>query len=778
MAGKTTLQVMRCPQCGGPLKTDNPNAAIECLYCGNMVVPVSEGGNAPKEASADVLKVEGIKTPSSALAHIEILFEEYDWEEFYYSHNMTIPQAESVVKYMRDIAADSKTTWLASAMVCVVPFLKKAEGCNNLLADMAEAYEEEDMDAYALFDTYNRVSHALLDRLKTVTEELKRYQDYAKKYGAEAEDLAVFDNYLVQLQVAGKIKTYKTLEEVPLVAERIQQKNKQVVEELAATGVNVNEVYAHASGMLGSQNYLNALNMFRVIENYGNVKETIKEIDKYFLLKDTLKICNRLFYFVEQKKEGLALHAVENKIASARPLIKNIGQVITNYADTLYYLDIDNKLRRFNFATGMGELLGKVHFRTDAFWNDRNCSKKCSFLRRNWQIYMMSGNSLYELDLASGGLTVLLNNVVGYPFMEEQYIIYSYQDARGRARNVFDLDTKAFTVLQYEDSIIHGFADNYVFYSISTPSSGNRTLFRQKLGENTATLLEKNIFDFSTIKGDKLFYYVGSQSNRCLISTNTDGTNRIEWMRNISDILFKKGGWLYFIRRSGYNSLLCRSRLDGSRYKIISSNINEFVEIKDGYLYYLTYDNDLVKVRMDGTNQQTLRSDVQDVLCVKNDQIVFSSVDQINSHSLMDGSIRKSVVLSLYSVDFTGSGIRKLVYDIKCAKLYNEDIIYYIAEERRMVSPNDEYPTTVSALYRYVLSSGQIFHLMDLRQEVQKKLPFGIFIFLLVLGILAIVAYNLTYTPMLDLIGIIFACGGSVGIIACAVATILRNLKK
>lgn len=41
MENTVTLQTMKCPTCGGKLKVENPNEPIECIYCGNNIVPVN-----------------------------------------------------------------------------------------------------------------------------------------------------------------------------------------------------------------------------------------------------------------------------------------------------------------------------------------------------------------------------------------------------------------------------------------------------------------------------------------------------------------------------------------------------------------------------------------------------------------------------------------------------------------------------------------------------------------------------------------------------------------
>ena len=93
MATKTTLKMMKCPTCGASLKAENEKDVIVCVYCGNSIVPVVETV-APVDKNTDggfggVLRVEGIKTSSSAVAYMEQFFEEYDWDSFVYAQNLS-----------------------------------------------------------------------------------------------------------------------------------------------------------------------------------------------------------------------------------------------------------------------------------------------------------------------------------------------------------------------------------------------------------------------------------------------------------------------------------------------------------------------------------------------------------------------------------------------------------------------------------------------------------------------------------------------------------------
>jgi hypothetical protein len=82
---------------------------------------------------------------------------------------------------------------------------------------------------------------------------------------------------------------------------------------------------------------------------------------------------------------------------------------------------------------------------------------------------------------------------------------------------------------------------------------------------------------------------------------------------------------------------------------------------------------------MDGSNLQKLCTDVQTVLTVQEDRIVFVSVDERFRANEFTQNI--TTVKSIYAVDFVGTGKRKLAYNILDAKEYDENTVWYLAEE-------------------------------------------------------------------------------------------------
>ena len=294
----------------------------------------------------------------------------------------------------------------------------------------------------------------------------------------------------------------------------------------------------------------------------------------------------------------------------------------------------------------------------------------------------------------------------------------SYESTYKTLTNIINVDTLVITELGSKKISIEGFVHNYVVYTQESPNDYNKNLYIKALdSDEPEKLIEQNIYKFCDIIADKLFYYIGNSRNQSLININCDCTERREWPLYISKVLFEQGGWLYFIRKAGYNSILCKSRLDGSKFSIIAADIEEFIEIKNGYLYYINYASTLVKVRMDGSNLQELCDDVESVLAVKEDKIIFVSIDdRIKTGELAQTTTK--IVKSIYAVDFSGSGKIKLAYNVKNAKNYDENTVYYIAAEE-IKSSYDQLDKNLEVLYKLDVETNYVEKLLDL--EIQKE---------------------------------------------------------
>lgn len=735
MAENIVLKTMICPTCGASLKAENNTDVITCVYCGNSVVPVVEPAQTAQNGMGGTIRVEGIKNASSALAYMEIFFEEYDWDAFAYAQTLSVAEINKIASSLKSTSADEKKTWLACFKAVYVPYCQKIVGCKRILDSVIEEYKQDNLDAYSKFDAYKRIVTMILNSQSAIVAELEKFLANAVKYGASPEEASVLQAEIDRIKHAPALTVYNSIESIPAISSFIRQKDAQIAEKLRACGIQAESEYARAKKLMEEKNYVQALNVLLSLNGYSDTAQLIEKLDKYYLISDVLEIEGKLYFFKKTEENLYDLYPAVNGVIESKAIVKGIKKIITNYADMLYYIDAANKLKKCNLATNHSE---KIY--------DKSLESDCIYVYDR-RVFMLASKGmmenddriLIEVNLRTGTVNPIREDVQKLLSLTDNKLVYtvSKKDEDGYLKtwtNIINVDTHAITGLGTKQVTIEGFVDDYVVFTIEAPNAFNQNLYIKSLSQDgKEKLIEQNIFDFCNIIGGKLFYYIGNSGKRTLININCDGTERKEWPQYISDVLLEQGGWLYFVRRAGYNSVLCKSRLDGTKASIIAADIDRFIDIKNGYLYYINSASSLVKVRMDGSNLQELCDHVETVLSVKEDKIIFVSVDDRIKTGAFESTSMK-IVKSVYAVDFTGSGKIKLAYDIKNAKAYDENTVYYIAAKQKAESA-EGVSNHIDSLYKLDTQTNQTEKLLDLQVEAESEKMSA---FMIALGIAAI----------------------------------------
>ena len=749
MAKNVELKTMRCPICGAPLKAENNMDVIICVYCENAVVPMTVSSPVPqKEISSNfngIVKVEGIKTSSSALAYIEQFFEEYDWEAFAYAQTLSIAEIDKLVSSLKVSSADDKNTWFACFKAISVPYSNKITGCKDILSSVIEEYKKDSFDAYSKFDAYKRISSTLSANKEQIIEKLENIVAKATKYGASSDETDDMRAEIENISLNADIAVFSSIESIPEISHFINKKNEEIVKNLSAKGIDAEAEYNRAMQLIADKKYIDALNILLILDGYADTKSLIRKLDKYYIISNILEIGGSLYYCKKTSSEynTTNIYPVANGKILSKPIIKNIRKIITNHADILYYLDNNNNLKQYNLSANTEKTVPNESFDTD------------NIFIYGRKVFLLSNVSsvkhkIIALDITTGAISTIAENVKKPIRLLGNKMIYtlslekmdsgetSYGTPRINITNVINVDTMTFTQLGTEKTDIEDFfGDDYIIYTKPAPNNYNRSLFIKSLkSDEPEIMIEKNILSFCSVIDNKLFYYIGNSRNKTLININIDGTERKEWPLYISNILFEQGGWLYFVREVGYNSVLCKSRLDGSKFSIIAADIENFITLKNGYL------SSLVKIRMDGTNLQTLCEDVEDVLSVQEDKVVFVSFDDriVNSGALDLAS--QKTVKSIYAVDFSGSGKIKLAYNVKSPKEYDDSTVYYIST--KTAKTTEDASNQIDELYKLDIESNETAKLLDIKIEETTNNKFmyamvamAIFFFIAFIGLVA-----------------------------------------
>lgn len=731
MGENIVLKAMSCPNCGANLKAVNTTDSIICVYCGSTVVPVKETPISMQRNAfggmGGSIKIEGMKTPSSALAYMELFFEEYDWDAFAYSQTLSIAEIDKLVGSLKASATDDKKTWFACFNALSIPFAKKMEGCKKVLSTAVIEYKKNSFDAYSKFDAYKRIVAMILKSKDGVVEELEKILINAQKYGAVETELGWYRTYISYIGSLPEVVVYNTIEDVPEIKKYNEEKNAEIVAFLAADGINAESEYDKAKALIADEKYVEALSILKRLNGYADSNAIIKVIDKLHLIFDIIDVNGKLYYIKKVTEDNtLSIYPANGQKISNKPILEKISKIFTNYANILYFVDNNGFIRSFHLSKNSG---GKI-YETRVLNNKVFVYGKRVFALVEKQRHANAGvGDVIEIDLCNGKNKILIENVKTIVSLRKDKLIYKAVKKNVKTSNgvvdkevtsIININTGDILELGTKNVDIEGFIDNGVVYTQKAPNNYNKNLYFKSFVETEPErLIEQNIFKFCDIMAGKLFYYVGNYKVQSLININCDGSGRRECPLYVSELLFEQGGWLYFIRKAGYNAILCKSRIDGSDFSVIAADIDKFIEIKNGYLYYLDDASKLMRVRMDGSNLQVLCDDVEEVLVVNDDKIVFLSVDG-RVKAQVDGLEQCKIVKSIYAVDFNGGGKIKLAYNVEDAKKYNENTVYYVALEE-IKSSYDVLNRNCKILYSLNIETYEYTKLLELVMEGMKN---------------------------------------------------------
>lgn len=672
---KVSLSVMRCPTCGEKIKYKKGDKEVICMACGNTyAISDRQTSNAFEGHSENVatgtLKIDGIKTSSSALAYIEQFLDSYDWESFAFDSDFTIDELEEVTENLKVTSADDYKTWVACFISTVVPFSKKIEYRSKIYKTIIDEYKKGNLDSYGMYDAYKLVSSSLITLFDSLKERANKYLDYAKKYNLPKDEQDALDSELSKINIKKLNDTiFGSIEEIPEIKEFNDNKEKELVNKLKLNGIDAASQYALANSLVSEGKYVEALDIFYSLENYKDTIEIIDKINKLFVLSSEIFINEGKIYYLNKdaNTSKYELYRTDNEKLESKPIVNDIGTVITNYANTLYYFTTSNYVRAINLVDGKQVLKTDDSFDSKKYFI-RKKSAKAYFVKDG--TYENPGKTVCEIDLKTNKIIEILKNVKSVSLFKSHYVHFvdeeKIDNKTVEKTFIFDLDNYEKYEITNSNIFVVEYFNNKVLYTINNPTNYNKKLFIYDFETREKILLERNINGDCKVVNNKIYYFtVDNLDCKYLITIGENGTNRRELSPYVKEVLFASGDWLYFIKAYKYNTALCKMKLDGSNIRTIASQIDEFVKIDNGYLYYIDDDRDLHKVRMDGSRNKIMCYSVKEVLKIANNSIIYTAEDQKD-------------ISSIYSIDFGKEGRRKASYNVLESKLYDDNVVYYI----------------------------------------------------------------------------------------------------
>ena len=415
---------------------------------------------------------------------------------------------------------------------------------------------------------------------------------------------------------------------------------------------------------------------------------------------------------VDDRGDTYELYEVVNNEPDETPILKSITNIIRYYGSVLYYVKLDKYVCAYDMATGMNQILLKVdkaedlkvfidglvyasadgkaiyiRKRLELIVEKPGCTEKF-FGKKPTVIQRRNNYEIYELNLVKCTCERIVDRVVDIIDQGGEYLFYTVAEelAPGQVeteetkKELAKLAVMAINTTTHEKQLvleenchIQRICGNKIIYTLNSPNECNLDLHIFDIPTMSDTLIEKNVYKFLAESDGRIFYYVGNKSYAPLFSNNFEGTDRVEVMTNIERVVKVLAGWMYVVKGSSRNALLMKISTDGKQRFVICSQFQKAVKVTDTYIYYVTTGNDLRVVRTDGK---------ENTLIAENIDLNNVQIDQNRIYYIRREWIGKANGASLYVMDIEGHNVRKLLFDVRSMKNYDDNTLYVERDDK------------------------------------------------------------------------------------------------
>lgn len=753
-----------CPNCGSMLTFDDHDMHATCGSCdSSFKVSTLMGGAATTNEVADLAAMfASFDSPESALVYLESTFANMDWDAYAKDPRILIDSVQKMVEKNNIKAGAVATTWYIDFVSVATPLTKKFEGLSKLATEMGEKFNPLDNTSIlGDFDTYKNVTKSLVQNKEMLVKRLNNDIAFAEKLGLDADKLADMRKQMdaVKALLAGLPADVEAVEDIefraiPDVAAALEKADNKLAEEYSKKGINARKTYKDAVDYFEAPNpnKNGALAMFESIRNYKDSVDYIEKINKYFNFDgEFFHFLGRNFIFklrqAATEEEGAAeglnpkakdkksakkgcafgkkkaddeeeafvgdtqeLYEIVNDVPAAKPLIEGITQILTLYANKLFYLKNGRTLAAYDFGTlteteictskkndiKLNNLIfnstgSKMFLIRDLKEEKLGCFKKfkaklAGMFKKPQKPKVKNTIALMELDLttctsrdvidAARAITAIYNDYIFYTVAEDvdeddlfnKTSLHTYNTATGDKKLVLDDAYK-----------IHKVTDGKIVYTVNTPNVWNMQLRVHDIENETDVVIEENIYDFKGVFGGRIFYVVGNAAFQPLFSNSFEGDDRVEVMTNVETILGVVNNWIYIEKKSAFynKNVIIKLSLDGKEKINLCTDFACSIKITDDYFYYLDKRSNLCVVRGDGDGYCLIAENIR-----KEDIFIDNKRSKIYYLRYETVARGRKMNYSLYAMNINGHDVRKIVFDVTAVKDYDKDTLYLKRNER------------------------------------------------------------------------------------------------
>ncbi len=703
-----------CPHCSLPLDFTEAQTRIFCPGC-SSVIPTSalrlsysaKEDSEEDEGSRSI--AESITSAEAGLIYADNFCESYDWADFAENTALSIPRLDAIAESAKIKFSSDYLSYVLDFKRLAVPFLKKIEGLEILVVELAHKYTSDDIsDLFEIFDLYSSITKKIDAEKDGVAKLLGDDIRFAKKFGAPAEVIGDLERSLEHfISVAGAIKPISDIDDIEEYKKVKLAKDGALVTSLRERGIDAEKTYEKAIQLLEGGDVDNALHLLTVIYPYRDTAKLMKQHTGIFsfgkglyeLGKSTYVKKSRITYSADgtsKKSNTFSLFEVKNGITSGTAALTDISSIIGSFGTKIFFIrnksalccydttseELYANVRVLDEADGADFVVDEEHF-APLFSADKSCfyirkklhsdARRGFFTKKDATFNTNNNFSLLCVNMDTVGCKTELSAIVDVMDYFDGKIFYStVTDSGINEFRMLNTATGRDERILSASCDIHNVCGDKIIYSTWAPNEHNVNLYVHDSGTGEDTLIAKNASGYYSTIGQKLFYTVGSGDGDRLVSVNLDGTESAEVMENSSRIILARSGWIYYKCGEDRNACLKKVSIDGKFTMLIADRFSKLLKMSNGYVYYIGRGSDLCMARCDGDGAVRIAKNIRsDEIIIDDDRIYYIKEDSEGEKS----------VSSLYSTLLDGSRLTRLCYDVSDVKEYTSDKLYVCRNE-------------------------------------------------------------------------------------------------
>ncbi len=725
-----------CPVCGGEILHDVQREEDYeiCGLCGTKSSVASLKEKPSATVNAQTFYAGGAE---SALAYVTGYFDNYDWDGFMDSAELSVGEADEIAGNILMTCAANPAAWELAFTAVYYPLCKKINGLKKIEEKFLSEYVIRDAleESLSVFALYSAVVNKIAAGKEHLTAKLTSYLNNHKKYNGAPSVTAHMKSRLealcASLETFRPINSHKELAGFPHAE---FEKQRRIAERLSVRSVDVEAVYNEAVAEYNSGiNARHALTSFKAASGYKEADEYARRIDGWAELSveggSLIKLGKKYYFAGGQPDTGMDVYPINDNKISTEPCISGVTRILAHFGGNMFYIKNGGSVCVFDSQANPADAETVIvsasrsafEFIEDADGKILQSDNKLFFKRKLNTVAEDTGKkgrsakksapvdanknvwSLSAVSLTNNKLEMLISEMVDVCKIAGNDIFFnkiSYENGVEKEEFlVYNLSSRELRFVFTEATHIIGVTDGRVIYEVPAPNEYNINLFSRDLRTRATVKLASNVCGYYDSIDGRVYYFVGNEEHKALYSVNADGTD-VKEVVSRAEYLFETVavgcGNIYAVigEEDGLNNALVKINAESGKVKAVCPHFKRLISLSCGCVFYEDANGGLCFIREDASGYKKIADRLEGFASVTRDGVYLLRGETVGKNE--DGTV---ISKSLYRINYDGSGLVKVAFDVAYA-VKDGDGIYVYSPERLKYSlsvpvDKDNYETSV-----------------------------------------------------------------------------------